>query len=238
MRVEGQPALILHVRPWRETSLLVEALSRDHGRIGLVARGVRGGKKHVQRAALHPLQHVRLDYRPGGELASLHQTEAIDAAPRLDGERALAGLYVHELVLRLLPRQDPHPELYLRLLELREQLAGTPRLAWELRRFERDLLDLLGFCPRLDEDGEGRALEPDARYRLDAEHGLQAVAGGRNADALSGADWLAYAQDRCPPEAALPALRRAMREAIAAHLGGRGLSSWELMPELTRVMGR
>ena len=66
MRVEGQPAFVLHARPWRETSLIVEMLSRDHGRIGLVARGVQGPKRHPLRAALQPLQHVRVDYMQRG----------------------------------------------------------------------------------------------------------------------------------------------------------------------------
>ena len=76
MRVEGQPAYVLHARPWRETSLIVELLSRDHGRIAVVARGVQGAKRHPLRAALQPLQHLRLDFLPRGELGRLTQAEA------------------------------------------------------------------------------------------------------------------------------------------------------------------
>src|SRR3546814_9567027 len=107
MRYDAEPAYVLHARPWRETSLLLELLTGNHGRIGLVARGVQGPKKHVLRAALQPLQHIRFDGVQRGELAQLRTAEAIDAAPRLSGEAGLADFYVSELTLRLAPRQDP-----------------------------------------------------------------------------------------------------------------------------------
>ena len=112
MRIEGERAYVLHARAWRETSLLVEVLAAGHGRIGLVARGVRGPKRHVLRAALQPLQHIRVDAVQRGELAQLRAAEALDAAPVLAGEAAMAGFYLNELVLRLAPRGDPLPTLY------------------------------------------------------------------------------------------------------------------------------
>ncbi|MBP6627658.1 MAG: DNA repair protein RecO, partial [Arenimonas sp.] len=102
MRVQAQPAFVLHARPWRETSLIVELLTRDHGRVGVVARGVQGAKRHPLRAALQPLQWLRVDFLPRGELARLLQAEALDAAPLLQGEALMAAFYVNELVLRLL----------------------------------------------------------------------------------------------------------------------------------------
>ena len=87
-------------------------LSLDHGRIGLVARGVHGPKKHLLRAALQPLQHIRLAAVQRGELAQLVSAEALDAAPRLTGDAMLAAFYLNELVLRLAQRQDPQPDLY------------------------------------------------------------------------------------------------------------------------------
>ncbi len=71
MRLSAEPAFVLHTRPWRESSLLVEVLSADHGRLGLVARGVQGAKRHLLRAALQPLQYIRFDAVQRGELATL-----------------------------------------------------------------------------------------------------------------------------------------------------------------------
>ena len=113
MELIAEPVFVLHTRPWRETSLLVEVLSAGHGRLGVVARGVQGPKKQVLRAALQPLQHIRLEAQLRGELGRLTGAEALDAAPRLQGDAMLAAFYINELVLRLAPRQDPLPDLSL-----------------------------------------------------------------------------------------------------------------------------
>ena len=171
MRFSGERAYVLHARPWRETSLLVEVLSEQHGRIGLVARGVQGPKRHSLRAALQPLQHIRFEAVQRGELAQLSAAEALDAAPQLDGAAVLAGFYVNELLVRLAPRQDPHPELYLLYGQVRTRLSAGEPLAWTLRRFERDLLEALGVGLAFEVDGDGAGIDPAARYRLDPEEG-------------------------------------------------------------------
>src|SRR5687768_10599694 len=171
MRVLDQPAYVLHARPWRESSLIVDTLTRDHGRVSLVARGVSGPRRHAQRAALQPLQSVRMDYLPRGELARLLSVEAVDAAPALAGDALLAAFYVNELLLRLCPRHEPQPQLHALYGPLRQALAGPGPLAWTLRRFERDLLDALGVGLAWDRDEAGVPLDPEADYRLDPEHG-------------------------------------------------------------------
>jgi DNA repair protein RecO (recombination protein O) len=234
MRVLAQPAFVLHARPWRETSLMVELLTRDHGRIGVVARGVQGAKRHPLRAALQPLQWLRVDFLPRGELARLLQAEALDAGALLQGDALMAAFYVNELLLRLLPRQDPAPALYERYGELRQELAGPAPLAWTLRRFERDLLELLGYGLALDVTEEGSAVDPAGRYRLDAERGpLRDRA--HDAGSTSGAALLALAQDRLPPPEQLAELRGALRGVLQSHLGEHGLKSWGLLSELARL---
>ena len=239
MRIERQPAFVLHARNWRETSLLVEVLSLDHGRIGLVARGVHGPKKHLLRAALQPLQHIRLAAVQRGELAQLVSAEALDAAPRLTGDAMLAAFYLNELVLRLAPRQDPLPELDAAYARTRERLRAGEPLAWTLRRFERDLLAALGVGFELDCDGDGEPLDPAARYRLDPEHGPSRLRsdrghGERNA-AATGSALLALGADLPPQAADLASLRLPLRAVLAHHLGSRGLKSWEMAASLGRL---
>lgn len=239
MHYSGEPAYVLHARPWRESSLLVEVLSEHHGRIGLVARGVQGPKRHVLRAALQPLQHVRLDAVQRGELAQLRTAEALDAAPLLSGDAALAAFYLNELVLRLAPRSDPHPDLYAAYGRTRARLGAGDAVAWTLRRFERDLLEALGFGIALDVDGDGMPIDPAARYRLDPEHGARRVLSDRGQgdrdNAATGRALLALARDEPPSADDLPGLRRVMREVLAHHLGGRGLKSWEMVAQLGRL---
>ena len=239
MRITAEPAFVLHARPWRETSLLVEVLTATHGRLGVLARGVQGPKRHVLRAALQPLQWVRLNAVQRGELARLVAAEAVDAAPRLVGEALLAGFYVNELTLRLAPRQDPQPELFHAYAVVRERLRADEPLGWTLRRYERDLLDALGVGFDWQVDGDGAAIDPAARYRLDPEHGARRLLSDRGqadrAGAATGRALLAMAEDACPVPDDLAGLRRALRAVLAHHLGPRGLKSWEMLGDLARV---
>lgn len=240
MRLTAQAAFVLHTRPWRESSLLVEVLSAEHGRLGLVARGVQGARRHVLRAALQPLQYVRFDAVQRGELATLSNAEALDAAPRLTGDALLAGFYLNELTLRLAPRGDTQPELFEAYRRARERLRAGEPLAWILRRYERDLLEALGFGFQWDRDAEDGAIDPSARYRLDPESGPRRLLSDRGRDdrrtAATGRALLALAADAMPGEEDLASLRRPLRDVLAHHLGPRGLKSWEMLGELARVV--
>lgn len=238
MRYLAEPAFVLHARAWRETSLLVEVLSAEHGRIGLVARGVQGPKKHVLRAALQPLQSIRFDAVQRGELAQLTSAEAVDAAPLLHGDAAMAAFYINELCLRLAPRHDPQPELHATYAQVRERLRAGEPLAWTLRRFERDLLGALGFGFDFGSDGGGAEIDPAARYRLDPEQGPHRVLSerpGERRESATGAALLALAEDAMPPVDDIASLRLPLRAVLLHHLGGRGLKSWEMLGELGRL---
>ncbi len=235
MRLTAEPAFVLHARPWRETSLLVEVLSPDNGRLGLIARGVRGPKRHVLRAALQPMQLIRFDAVQQGELARLTAAEALDAAPRLAGQAMLAGFYINELCLRLTPRGDAQPELFEAYAATRERLRGLEPLAWTLRRFERDLLDALGSGFQWHCDGDGAPIDAVARYQVDPEHGPRRVPDvhAHRSGGASGRALLDLAADRMPEAGDLPGLRRVMRGVLAHHLGSRGLKSWEMLAGLS-----
>jgi len=237
MRVESQPAYVLHARPWRETSLLVELLTRDHGRVGVIARGLNGPKRHPLRAALQPLQSIRVDYLPRGELARLLQAEALDAAPMLSGEALMAAFYVNELVLRLTPRNDAAEPMFDLYTRVRGELALPGSLAWTLRRFERDLLEALGYGLPWDQTHDDEAVDPALRYRLDPAQGPIADS-RRSSDTLSGAALLALAADRQPAGDVLSELRPALRGVLASHLGPLGLKSWGLLGDLARIKPR
>src|SRR5690606_24952883 len=204
-----------------------------------VARGVTSPKRHLLRAALQPLQHIRFDAVLLGELAQLRAAEALDAAPRLGGQAQLAAFYLNELVLRLAPRQDPLPDLVCAYARTRLALGSDESLAWTLRRFERDLLGALGVGFELDADGDGVPIDPAARYRLDPEHGARRLLsdrchGERNA-AATGTALLALAADECPAPADLASLRLPLRAVLAHHLGPRALASWDMLGQLTRL---
>jgi DNA repair protein RecO (recombination protein O) len=229
MRIEQQPTYVLHSRPYRETSLLLECLTRDHGRIGVVARGVRRERARLQRAQLEPFQRLALDLLLRGELATLQGAENIDTPLRLLGDAGLAGLYLNELVVRLTGRQDPQPELFEAYARTLPRLGASEPLAWSLRRFERDLLEAVGYGLQLEFEAEtGEPLAPEQFYRYTAEVGASPCRAG-TAHALRGSDLLALAQDQMPDAAGLAALRVMMREVIRFHLGGGELRAWHVL---------
>lgn len=229
MRVEQQPSYVLHARPYRETSLLLECLTREHGRLGVVARGVRGERARLRRAQLEPFQPLALDLLLRGELATLTAVDAMGNPSRLTGDAGLAGLYLNELVVRLTERQDPIPPLFDAYAQTLVRLAGHEPLAWSLRRFERDLLEAIGYGLQLQcESDTGEPLEPDVHYRYLVEQGAVRCMAS-HAQSMRGSDLLALAQDHSPDPAGLKKLRDLMREVIRFHLGGGELRAWRVL---------
>ncbi|HJU25544.1 MAG TPA: DNA repair protein RecO [Rhodanobacteraceae bacterium] len=235
MRLSNQPAYILHARAWRETSLLLEVFSREHGRIGLLARGVRAQRARITRAMLEPFQLLSLDWAGSGELPNLRAAEAVGTPHRYRGDVLLSGLYVNELLARLTARHDPHSELFDRYAVLLEELATGASLAWTLRRFERDLLAELGYGLLLDrEAGSGAPLSPEAEYVYEPEHGPVAADARSGGARLRGGALLALHHDTLPPSGDLAALRRMLRAVIGAHVGENGLRAWRMLGEAMR----
>jgi DNA repair protein RecO (recombination protein O) len=234
MRVDQQPAFVLHARPWRETSLIIEALTRDYGRVGLVARGVRTARSRFARASLQPLTPVSLSWSGRGELSTLFAAEAAGAVLQANGETLLCALYLNELVARLVPRNDPHPEIFEDYFTTFARLAEADSPAWTLRRFERDLLAHLGYGLVLEGEAEtGDPLLPDTDYAYRFEHGP--VPWQRTEDGLKlrGSALMALAQDREPASAEdMASLRRLLRALIFRHLDGVELRAWNLFGSL------
>jgi DNA repair protein RecO (recombination protein O) len=230
MRVADQPAFVLHAKLWRETSLLIDCLTRDHGRIALIARGVVSPKKQALRAALQPLQKISLSYTAKSELGQLTQAEALDTAPQLSGDTLLASFYIHELLLALLPKNDAASGVFEHYRLLRERWRSGEDLAWSLRRFERDLLQDLGFGLAFDRDYQDSAIFPERHYQLNSDSALIACA--KNNRSVSGQALLCLAQDIAPPPELRTDLRKLMRQCIEPHLSGRELRSWSMMNEL------
>lgn len=237
MRVVSQPAYVLHASAWRETSLLLETFTHDYGRVGLVARGVRGARARLPRSLLEPLQALRLDWSGRGELQTLGAVEADGVAGRLQGDRLLSALYVNELLVRLTARNDPLPRLFERYAALLPELAATTELGWRLRCFERDLLAALGYGLQLDTVADsGEPLDPERAYDYLPEDGPVTAGAMGHGVRVHGAALLALAADSAPPTATSQAeLRRLMRMLIGNLVGPRGLESWRVLAESART---
>ena len=223
-------AYVLHTRPWRNTSLLVEALTLDAGRMGFIARGVRRRGSRT-RALLEPFQPLLLDWTGRGELRTLTtvETERWRAPPA--GRSLLAGFYCSELVMRLLGREDPNPDLFIAYDAAITALAAEEPAEPALRRFEGGLLDALGFAPPLTLDAAtGEPVAAELEYDFLAEHGPVVARGpaGDEAVRLPGAHLRAIAARDFEDPGVLRSARRVFAVSLAPHLGRKPLRSREL----------
>lgn len=236
MRVDQEQVFVLHRRDYRETSLLLELFSRHHGRIGAVMKGAKR-KSGADAAALAPFQGLTASWSGRGELVTLTQVDPVGRLRSLSGERLMCGFYMNELLLRLLHRDDPHEDIYDRYRESLDALeTGAVQLV--LRRFEKALLDGLGYGLVLDHDvTDGSPLDPARLYEYIPDRGPRPMghegAGhvqvhGRSLLALAGTDEL--------DQAALTEIKVLMRTLIDHHLDGRPLHSRNLMQAMHRSL--
>lgn len=177
-RLELQPAYIIHARAYRDTSLLVDLFTPEYGRVGAVVRGVRV-KKSRRRALMNPFIPLLVSLQGRSALKLLTHAEAAGANLNLQGVSLFSGLYLNELLLRLLPEWDAHAELYDDYVEALTSLAQSGPVEPVLRRFEAALLQAMGYQMDYACDAETqRPLVAGHSYRLEPGYGFVASASG------------------------------------------------------------
>lgn len=232
-RVGLAPAYVLHQHDWRETSRVVEVFSRDHGRLGVVARGARRAQS-PWRAVLQPFQLLLLSWVGGGELVTLSGAEIAGVPERLSGPALMSAYYMNELLLRLLPRHDSQPELFCQYAEALGRLRSAT--AAVLRLFEKQLLSALGYGLTLEHDAvSGQPLRSDAVYLYDLERGpVPAAAAVSEGIYIRGAALTALAREDLDQPEQLQQTRELLRNALDQLLGERPLRTRSVMRALVR----
>jgi DNA repair protein RecO (recombination protein O) len=229
MRVPLNRGYILHTRPYRETSLLVELFSRDHGRATVVARGARR-EKNRNRPLHQPLQPLLLAWTARGELGTLSAIESDGAVLRFPQLGLLAAFYLNELIMRLLHRHDAHVELYDAYDNALRTLCTTQQPDATLRVFEKRLLESVGYGLILTHLPAGGApIEAATSYRYVPGRGPEQGDGiADGAPVVSGRTLLALAGEQFDDADTLREAKSLMRCLLAPHLGAKPLSSREL----------
>ena len=220
-------AYILHIKPWRDTSVLMDVFCRERGRLRVAARGVKGKKRSPLAGLLQAFVPLHIQLNRRHDYYYLTDADALAVAWTLPADSGLCALYCNELLLRLLPEQDSHEALfdcYERSLQQLSLGHDELRTAAVLRAFEWALLTDLGYGIALDMDAQGDALQPDWRYQVHVEHGIY------RADSLTGSflggDLLAFAAHNWAQQPA--EAKRLLRLLLAAHLGPEPLHTREL----------
>lgn len=215
---------VLHARDYRDTSLIVELLTEHGERLSAVARGARSSRRGVsQRSLLQPFQPLWVELGGSGELKVLKHAEPRAGALPLQRQGLFSGLYVNELLCRLLHRSDPHPDLYVEYERVLPQLLELDRLDIALRYFELRLLESLGYGLDLTADANGEAVAAELFYRFDAGRGFIPVASDL-AHTFSGRALLEFVAGSYTAEARRT-LKWLCRAALLPHLGDKPLRS-------------
>jgi DNA repair protein RecO (recombination protein O) len=230
-RVQLEPAYLLHHQAWRESSRILEFLTRTHGRVSVFARAARRGGSALP-AVLQPFSEVLVSWSGRGEAGQLTGAERAAPAAVLTGERLMSGFYANELLIRLLPRHDPHPAVYSAYADVMAGL-GDPSQdpARTLRLFEKCLLEELGWgLDLLHEAGSGHPIEPRRAYRYRVDGGAEAVDGVAEGPLVfPGASLLSLAHGQLDDPGSLADARRLLRAALDQCLDGRPLRTREVM---------
>lgn len=233
-RINLQPAYLLHQRPYRDTSALLDMISRDYGRISLVARGIKTSRL---RGALQAFRPLLVSWVGRTELVTLTGCESGGAARRLAGRVLLSGFYLNELLIRLLHRHDPHPRLFDIYADTLKKMEDPAEEERALRIFEKYLLQEIGYALILDHRADtGVAVEPDRLYSYRLEQGpLSYDETLPRAITVHGRSLLALANEQLNDAQSLREIKHLMRAALGLYLGDKPLHSRKLVADFQQT---
>jgi DNA repair protein RecO (recombination protein O) len=229
----NQSVYVLHTYPFKETSLVVELFTRDHGRVAMVAKGARRPRS-AMRGMLQSFQSLLGTWSGKAELKTLHSLEWHAGLLLLQGEALMCGFYLNELLLRLLPREDPHEALFDYYSLTLKTLSSSTEYATKLRRFELKMLQEMGYAVPLLQDAQGQDIQPELNYRYLVEVGAvpahqRAV---QNGVQLQGKTLIDMAQDSYDDAKTKSQSKQLMRMLLSHYLGDKPLHTRQLLMDL------
>lgn len=222
-RVWLAPAYVLHQYAYRDTSRIVEVFTSDFGRLTLFARGANGPKSGL-RGVLRPFQRMLVSWSGKGEACQLVSAEIDGVVTNLAPNRLMSGFYLNELLLKLTQRCDPHPEIFFSYASCVQALCDGEVEEPTLRRFEKRLLNDLGYGLELNVTGEGAPVERDGYYRFALQSGPQPCV-AESPGAVYGQSLADLQIESFDDPRSLRDAKRLLRAAIDACLDGRALKS-------------
>ena len=234
-RINGQPAFVLHSYPYKETSLIVEMFTREHGRIGLVAKGAKRPHSAL-RGVLQTFQPLSVSFSGRAELRTLIGAEWVGGMLPLERTALLCGFYLNELLVKLIARDDPHPALFDHYVATLNQLAHSEPPPIVLRKFERTLLKETGVAADLVRCTSTRAaVEPGVEYVVDPERGPRPARASDNWPVVAGQTLLDMENEDYGDATTQLQSKQLMRFLLAHQLGGAPLNTRQILIDLLQL---
>jgi len=234
-RVLGQPGFVLHSYPYKETSLIVDMFTRDHGRIGVVAKGAKRPLSKL-RGVLQTFQPLSISFSGKSELRTLIDADWVGGMLPIEKTALLCGFYLNELLVKLLARDDPHPKLFDHYVATLNELAHNEPVQIVLRKFERALLKETGVAADLTRDtGTRTTVEPGGMYVVDPERGPRAARAGDTWPVVAGKTLIDMENEDYGDPQTQAQSKQLMRFLLAYHLGGAPLNTRQILIDLMQL---
>jgi DNA repair protein RecO (recombination protein O) len=234
-RVLGQPGFVLHSYPYKETSLIVDMFTRDHGRIGVVAKGAKRPLSKL-RGVLQTFQPLSISFSGKSELRTLIDADWVGGMLPVEKTALLCGFYLNELLVKLLARDDPHPKLFDHYVATLNELAHNEPVQIVLRKFERALLKETGVAADLTRDTGTRArVEPGELYVVDPERGARTARMGDTWPVVTGKTLIDMENEHYGDPQTQAQSKQLMRFLLAYHLGGAPLNTRQILIDLMQL---
>lgn len=225
-RVVLQPAFVLHSKPYRDTSLLVELFTQQYGRLTIIGRGVRG-KRSKSRGLFSPFLPLLVSFGGKTDLQTLQHIEAKSISYNLNGHMLLSGFYLNELLIRLLQRHDPHPNIFQAYQQTLAVLANSKNPEHALRLFEKYLLIDLGYGLQLNHTLDNEIVLANEKYIFEFGSGLKKAKANEPNNFL-GQSLLALQAETLTTQEEFRDAKRLLRSVLAVLLGNKPLKCREL----------
>ncbi|OUR93793.1 DNA repair protein RecO [Gammaproteobacteria bacterium 42_54_T18] len=250
--VENALCYVLHSKPFKDTSAIVELLSQEYGLVSVIFKGVRSTKNSAKSRVLQPFQPLLASWYGKRELKSGKSVEQGGVPHMLSGKKLYSGIYLNEILLRMLHRDAPAEGIYEHYQQCLSELVDTDNIEVYLRQFEWRLLDAIGYQLPCECDAQsGAPIVVDAYYRYEINHGFiyDSPISSKNFAPRSGVfsgelllaisrDMVVYAQQQQYHDNLsrhlLPEAKRLMRLVLAPHLGGKPLESKKLFMGISK----
>jgi len=235
-RIAEQPAFVLHSYAYRETSLIIDVFSRDHGRLALVAKGAKRPHSAL-RGVLQTFQPLSMSWSGKSEMRTLTGAEWVGGMLPLTGDALLCGFYVNELLVKFCAREDAHPQLFHHYVVTLTRLAHDEPPVQVLRSFERVLLRETGYAMALDRTVARKPVTPEGRYVFDPERGVREAASELPAHwpVVSGQTLLDMERDDYHRAQTVAQSKTLMRFLLNTYLGGAPLATRQILLDLQNL---
>lgn len=235
-KITEQPAFVLHSYPHRETSLIIDVLTRDHGRLALVAKGAKRPHSAL-RGVLQTFQPLALSWSGKSEVRTLTGAEWVGGMLPLAGDALLCGFYVNELLVKFCGREDPHPQLFQHYVVTLARLAHDEPAVQVLRSFERVLLRETGYAMALNRTVARKSVQSEGRYVFDPERGVREASDDLPAQwpVIAGQTLLDMEADDYHRPQTVAQSKTLMRFLLNTYLGGTPLATRQILIDLQNL---